>query len=172
MRYTLRSTSDFSFQFLRYIEFVIPYFSNTVDIVFPDKICSAPPDQGALPTQDTTSIMPGGGNAGTTEPWYTTPTKQAPETTDKTAGLPSCYIPTYGGNAGGASCVFPFFYEGFIFGTCTKQDHDRLWCATTRYYDEDKLWGNCGGKYLHNLYVLFSLTAHLLHSVNSTPLHF
>ena len=48
------------------------------------------------------------------------------------------------GTGKGAFCVFPFKYKGKIYNSCTKEDHNQLWCATTNDYDKDKRWGNCG----------------------------
>ena len=109
-----------------------------------EEICR--PQDSVTIRDATTTSLPMRGSDGTTEPWYTTPTKQTSTTPHTESLMPICYIPTYGGNADGAPCVFPFFYDGFIYVTCTKQSHSKLWCATTRYYDEDKLWGNCRGK--------------------------
>ena len=50
---------------------------------------------------------------------------------------------TFGGNAHGAKCVFPFRFKGVLYTSCTMNDHKRLWCATTANYDRDKKWGNC-----------------------------
>ena len=50
---------------------------------------------------------------------------------------------TVHGNGHGACCVFPFIFNGTNYNECVKGDTDEFWCATTRNYDEDKLWGNC-----------------------------
>ena len=51
---------------------------------------------------------------------------------------------TFGGNAGGAPCYFPFQYEDVIYHTCTVVNNNGvLWCSTTSNYDEDNEWGNC-----------------------------
>ena len=55
----------------------------------------------------------------------------------------SLLVGTFGGNAGGANCVFPFRYKGKMYSDCTKANHNKLWCATTPNYDKDKKWGNC-----------------------------
>ncbi|XP_065051247.1 uncharacterized protein LOC135680930 isoform X2 [Rhopilema esculentum] len=52
-------------------------------------------------------------------------------------------IGTFGGNAGGAKCVFPFRYKGKMYSACTKVNHNKPWCATTANYDKDRKWGNC-----------------------------
>ena len=50
----------------------------------------------------------------------------------------NCYLNelvyTYGGNANGAACVFPFKYLNKTYYTCTDVDHDNLWCSTTYDY--------------------------------------
>ncbi len=57
-----------------------------------------------------------------------------------------CFIPTQGGNANGARCVFPFYYRGEMYQRCTTIRNDNIfWCATTTFYDVDKQWGNCLG---------------------------
>ena len=50
---------------------------------------------------------------------------------------------TCGGTANGAKCVFPFKYKGNIYNSCTKTDHDQLWCATESVYEINRKWGNC-----------------------------
>eukprot|EP00795_Rhopilema_esculentum_P012586 gene12586-3287_t len=52
-------------------------------------------------------------------------------------------VGTFGGNAGGAKCVFPFRYKGKMYSACTKVNHNKPWCATTANYDKDRKWGNC-----------------------------
>merc|ERR1712193_25117 len=59
--------------------------------------------------------------------------------------------PTTGGNAGGASCVFPFIGYGSSYDACTNfgkngKVYDYYWCATTSSYDQDKKWGKCPPK--------------------------
>jgi hypothetical protein len=55
---------------------------------------------------------------------------------------------TEGGNANGASCVFPFTYQGKTYDSCINDNNGcEMWCGTTANYDTDKKWGNCkGGK--------------------------
>jgi hypothetical protein len=48
---------------------------------------------------------------------------------------------TYGGNAHGASCVFPFTYDGVQYYGCTSVGQDPLWCATE--LGEPYRWGYC-----------------------------
>ena len=54
-------------------------------------------------------------------------------------------VPTSGGNAGGANCVFPFIYQGQQYWECIVRPavSDYPWCATTENYDVDGMWGNC-----------------------------
>ncbi|XP_039605446.1 epididymal sperm-binding protein 1-like isoform X2 [Polypterus senegalus] len=54
-------------------------------------------------------------------------------------------IPTTGGNANGAPCVFPFIHQGKSYSYCITYNEDRRlpWCATTSNYDKDKQWGYC-----------------------------
>uniref|UniRef100_F7AU99 Fibronectin type-II domain-containing protein n=2 Tax=Ciona intestinalis TaxID=7719 RepID=F7AU99_CIOIN len=52
---------------------------------------------------------------------------------------------TYGGNADGDPCTFPFNFLGETYNTCTydgRSDGYR-WCATTSSFDTDKKWGFC-----------------------------
>ena len=60
--------------------------------------------------------------------------------------LPSCYIPTTGGNSAGAICVLPFQYKNTLYYMCTTVDRGVLWCSTTANFDQDDMWGICGGK--------------------------
>lgn len=61
-----------------------------------------------------------------------------------------CGVRTYGGNGGGACCVFPFIYKGEVYNSCTTKDTDTKgrfnqdpWCAVTSNYDRDKKRGLC-----------------------------
>uniref|UniRef100_A0A3Q2XRX1 Matrix metalloproteinase-9 n=1 Tax=Hippocampus comes TaxID=109280 RepID=A0A3Q2XRX1_HIPCM len=69
---------------------------------------------------------------------------------DKKYGFcPSELLYTFGGNADAAPCVFPFVFQGKEYSKCTtegRQDRNRLWCATTANYDDDKKWGLCRDK--------------------------
>ena len=47
------------------------------------------------------------------------------------------------GNGDSACCAFPFKYRGKTYNSCTKKDHNQLWCSTTSDYDKNKRWGNC-----------------------------
>lgn len=49
-------------------------------------------------------------------------------------------IPTTGGNANGACCFFPFYYNGVRYNTCASEDHDKDWCYTDANRSK---WGEC-----------------------------
>ncbi|CAG07487.1 unnamed protein product, partial [Tetraodon nigroviridis] len=58
---------------------------------------------------------------------------------------PSELLYTFGGNANGEKCVFPFTFLGKEYDSCTTEgrtDGSR-WCATTASYDQDKKYGFC-----------------------------
>ncbi|KAL9967398.1 hypothetical protein ACROYT_G025615 [Oculina patagonica] len=44
-------------------------------------------------------------------------------------------------NAEGRCCVFPFVYGGVSYDSCTKVNHNRLWCSFTAVYSGQ--WANC-----------------------------
>lgn len=50
-----------------------------------------------------------------------------------------------GGTADGELCMFPFLFMDREYLSCTTdgRDDDRLWCATTYNYNQDKKWGFC-----------------------------
>ena len=51
---------------------------------------------------------------------------------------------TEGGNANGASCVFPFTFNGASFTECTDLENRGVkWCSTTPNYDANRQWGRC-----------------------------
>jgi len=50
---------------------------------------------------------------------------------------------TFGGNAGGAACTFPFIYDGVTYYTCITVDRSKPWCSTTASYDKIPKWGYC-----------------------------
>lgn len=54
-------------------------------------------------------------------------------------------VKTRYGNANGASCHFPFVFEGRSYSRCiTEGRTDGMpWCATTASYDADKTYGFC-----------------------------
>ena len=50
-------------------------------------------------------------------------------------------IATYGGNAKGACCHFPFTYKGKQYNTsCATEGHTEEWCYTDA---AETKWGNC-----------------------------
>ncbi|KAB5567435.1 hypothetical protein PHYPO_G00232710 [Pangasianodon hypophthalmus] len=59
-------------------------------------------------------------------------------------------IKTYYGNAEGAMCHFPFWFEGKSYSTCTTEGReDGLpWCATTADYGKDGKYGFCPSELL------------------------
>ncbi|KAM6928753.1 matrix metalloproteinase-9 [Lycodopsis pacificus] len=76
-------------------------------------------------------------------PWCAT---TADYSSDKKFGFcPSELLYTFGGNADGAECVFPFVFQGEEYDSCTiegRSDGYR-WCATTSNFDNDKKYGFC-----------------------------
>ncbi|KAI0212007.1 hypothetical protein LSAT2_003101 [Lamellibrachia satsuma] len=56
-------------------------------------------------------------------------------------------IPTVGGNAGGAPCVFPFIYLSRTYHDCIRDRFTKeIWCSTVANYDVAKKWGVCTKK--------------------------
>ena len=41
----------------------------------------------------------------------------------------------------GNCCSIPFVYKGVTYNSCTKADHDQLWCSLDSEYKGN--WGNC-----------------------------
>uniref|UniRef100_A0A7N6ASE4 Matrix metalloproteinase-9 n=1 Tax=Anabas testudineus TaxID=64144 RepID=A0A7N6ASE4_ANATE len=65
---------------------------------------------------------------------------------DKEYGFcPSELLYTFGGNADGAECVFPFTFLGEEYDSCTTEGRSDgyRWCATTSNFDKDKKFGFC-----------------------------
>ncbi|XP_029994803.1 matrix metalloproteinase-9 [Sphaeramia orbicularis] len=65
---------------------------------------------------------------------------------DKKYGFcPSELLYTFGGNAGGAECVFPFVFQGKEYDSCTTEGRSDgyRWCATTDNFDRDVKYGFC-----------------------------
>lgn len=52
---------------------------------------------------------------------------------------------TVGGNADGSPCAFPFTFLGDSYDSCTTSGRSdgKMWCATTKSYDDDRKWGFC-----------------------------
>ncbi|XP_037540132.1 matrix metalloproteinase-9 [Nematolebias whitei] len=79
--------------------------------------------------------------------------------TDKKYGFcPSRDTAVIGGNSEGEPCHFPFVFLEKEYNSCTSEGRGdrRLWCSTTRNYDEDKKWGLCPDQG----YSLFLVAAH------------
>lgn len=76
-------------------------------------------------------------------PWCAT---TADYSTDKKFGFcPSELLYTFGGNADGVECVFPFVFQGEEYDSCTTEGRSDgyRWCATTSNFDNDKKYGFC-----------------------------
>ncbi|XP_008294599.1 matrix metalloproteinase-9 [Stegastes partitus] len=76
-------------------------------------------------------------------PWCST---TADYNRDKKFGFcPSELLYTFGGNADGAECVFPFIFQGEEYDSCTTEGRSDgyRWCATTNNFDNDKKFGFC-----------------------------
>ncbi|CAN9516183.1 unnamed protein product [Ophioblennius macclurei] len=65
---------------------------------------------------------------------------------DKKFGFcPSELLYTFGGNANGAACVFPFNFQGEEYESCTTDGRNDgyRWCSTTSDFDKDLSYGFC-----------------------------
>uniref|UniRef100_A0A8D3EFS4 72 kDa type IV collagenase n=1 Tax=Scophthalmus maximus TaxID=52904 RepID=A0A8D3EFS4_SCOMX len=67
-------------------------------------------------------------------------------------------LSTVGGNAEGSPCVFPFTFLGDTYEACTASGRSdgKMWCASTKSYDDDRKWGFCPDQG----YSLFLVAAH------------
>jgi len=64
----------------------------------------------------------------------------------KCANFYACFLDchrTYGGNAHGACCQFPFMYNNMMYHHCIRGDQVKPWCGTTYNHDRDGKWGFC-----------------------------
>ena len=51
----------------------------------------------------------------------------------------------------GVTCMFPFFFNGTEYNSCTDESHTTLWCPTELKRDGTwNQWGNCGDKCITN----------------------
>uniref|UniRef100_A0A6Q2XMF3 72 kDa type IV collagenase n=1 Tax=Esox lucius TaxID=8010 RepID=A0A6Q2XMF3_ESOLU len=78
---------------------------------------------------------------------------------DKSYGFcPETAMSTVGGNSEGSPCVFPFTFLGDTYDGCTASGRSdgKMWCATTKSYDDDRKWGFCPDQG----YSLFLVAAH------------
>ncbi|KAL9958384.1 hypothetical protein ACROYT_G035390 [Oculina patagonica] len=48
-------------------------------------------------------------------------------------------------NEDGSCCVLPFEYKGKSYNSCTRTEHDKLWCALDAEYQRTR-WANCVGE--------------------------
>uniref|UniRef100_A0AAQ5YHD5 72 kDa type IV collagenase n=1 Tax=Amphiprion ocellaris TaxID=80972 RepID=A0AAQ5YHD5_AMPOC len=74
---------------------------------------------------------------------------------DKTYGFcPETAMSTVGGNAEGSPCVFPFTFLGDTYDSCTSSGRSdgKMWCGTTKSYDDDRKWGFCPDQGMKTLF--------------------
>lgn len=81
---------------------------------------------------------------------------------------------TIGGNSEGAPCMFPFIFLGKSYDACTTSGRNdgKMWCSTTKSFDEDRKWGFCPDQgdqslCLFNLDVKYTVNAPLCHSLTN-----
>ena len=70
-------------------------------------------------------------------------------------------------------CHFPFSYNGAQYYHCilSPANNERMWCATTPYYEQDKQWGYCprSGEIKFTLILnSFDLKSHSLSTIRSS----
>ncbi|XP_074643168.1 CUB and sushi domain-containing protein 3-like [Tubulanus polymorphus] len=58
-------------------------------------------------------------------------------------GYCSGHMKVTGGNDPGATCAFPFIFEGKSYSHCLPSADERTWCATVTNYDSVPHWGYC-----------------------------
>ena len=75
----------------------------------------------------------------------------------------NCDVRSYGGNGGGACCVFPFTYKGKVYNKCTEDDEELglAWCSVTSDYERDRKRGHCVSE--NGEWSSFSLCIYLTH---------
>uniref|UniRef100_UPI00398EE250 zinc finger protein 335-like n=1 Tax=Pristiophorus japonicus TaxID=55135 RepID=UPI00398EE250 len=80
------------------------------------------------------------------------------DTDSKYGFCPSPADAVVGGNSDGEQCSFPFTFLDKTYDACTAdgRSDQKLWCATTSNFDEDKKWGYCADAG----YSLFLVAAH------------
>ncbi|KAK5934957.1 hypothetical protein CgunFtcFv8_020360 [Champsocephalus gunnari] len=71
---------------------------------------------------------------------------------------PETAMSTVGGNAEGSPCIFPFTFLGDTYEACTSSGRSdgKMWCSSTKSYDDDSKWGFCPDQG----YSLFLVAAH------------
>lgn len=52
-------------------------------------------------------------------------------------------VPTCGGNANSAPCMFPFVYKGNQYNHCINEGYGSLWCLTEQIETPFARWGEC-----------------------------
>lgn len=68
-------------------------------------------------------------------------------------------IHTFGGNANGAKCKFPFIFDGDTYFNCITGYRDKPWCSSTANYDKLPIWGFCDDKEMRSAPGNMALTA-------------
>ncbi len=59
--------------------------------------------------------------------------------------LANCIHTTGGTVREGSCCHFPFSFNGAQYYHCllSPKNNERMWCATTPYFEQDRQWGYC-----------------------------